>query len=54
MSLNDCAQRSSICEGREFIARLARCKCPIENVLLKLWTKVESPVGTAADARTWG
>ena len=33
------AQRSSICEGREFIAGQARYKCPIENIKLKLTTK---------------
>ena len=32
-------QRSSICEGREFIACPARYKCPIENIKLKLTTK---------------
>jgi len=29
----------SICEGREFIERPARYKCPIENIKLKLTTK---------------
>ena len=29
----------SICEGREFIERQARYKCPIENIKLKLTTK---------------
>jgi len=29
----------SICEGREFIERQARYKCPIENINLKLTTK---------------
>jgi hypothetical protein len=29
----------SICEGREFIARPARYKCPIGNIKLKLTTK---------------
>ncbi len=31
-----CWQCSSICEGREFIARPAWNKCPIEHILLKL------------------
>ena len=35
-------QRSSICEGREFIDCPARYKCPFANTLFKLWTNVEN------------
>ena len=35
-------ERSSICEGREFIARPARLKFSFENMLLRLCTKAES------------
>ena len=44
-------QRSSICEGREFIACPARNKCPFENMLLKLWTKAEH--WTSSPNRCW-
>jgi hypothetical protein len=36
------AQRSSICEGWEFIDCPALYKCAFENMLLKLKTKVEN------------
>ncbi len=44
-------QRSSICEGREFIDCPARYKCPIENILLKLRTKAEH--WTSSPNRCW-
>ncbi len=48
----------SICEGREFIVRPARNKCPIKNILLKLKTKAEhktsSPTGGGLIPRSSG